>query len=83
MQKIEIPRPLSQITTYNRSNVFTFTLPLSEGQASEAWEPSNKIMFCPLPRISLFTYSSSILSYLSVSLIILKGKAKFSLCLTN
>jgi hypothetical protein len=38
IEKIIIPRPLSQATTYNDPNIFTFTLPLSEGQASEAWE---------------------------------------------
>jgi hypothetical protein len=43
--------PLSQATTSNNSNVFTFTLLLSEGRAGEAWEPSYKMMLFPLPTI--------------------------------
>jgi hypothetical protein len=45
IQKIEIPRSLSQATDYNPHDVFTFTLPLSEGRAGEAWELSNKMKF--------------------------------------
>jgi hypothetical protein len=44
------PRPLSQATASNHSNVFTFTLLLSEGRAGEAWEPSNKTMLFLPPR---------------------------------
>jgi hypothetical protein len=36
-------RPLSQASASNHSNVFTFTLPLTEGRAGEATEPSNKM----------------------------------------
>jgi hypothetical protein len=42
---IQNPAPLSQATTYNHDNVFTFTLLLSEGRAGEAWEPSNRRYF--------------------------------------
>jgi hypothetical protein len=32
------PAPAQQATASNHSNVFTFTLHLSEGRANEAWE---------------------------------------------
>jgi hypothetical protein len=41
---VRIQRPLSQATASNRPNVFTFTLPLSEGRMCGAWEPSNEMM---------------------------------------
>lgn len=44
---MEIPRSLSQAST---SNHLTFILPLSDGQASEAWEPHNKITLFLLPK---------------------------------
>jgi hypothetical protein len=44
MQKIKITWPLSQATASSHTNVFTFTLSLSEVGAGEAWEHSNKIM---------------------------------------
>jgi hypothetical protein len=48
IKKSKIPRPLSQAAVSNHFNVFTFTLPLSEGRTSEAWEPPNKtIPFLP------------------------------------
>jgi hypothetical protein len=42
IQKIKIPQAQS-----NYRIVFTFSLPLSEGRAGEAWEPSNKMMIPP------------------------------------
>jgi hypothetical protein len=39
-----MPRALAQATFYNRHNVFTFTLPLSEGREGETWEPSNNMV---------------------------------------
>jgi hypothetical protein len=90
-----MPRPLSQTTAYTRSNVFTFTLPLSEGRAAEAWETSNKITFFVLSqefpfltaRLLLFLTSQFLSNSNSLthgaSVIILKDKAKLSLCLTN
>jgi hypothetical protein len=39
IQKIKIPRPLSQATSSNHPNAFTFTLHLSQRRAGEAWEP--------------------------------------------
>jgi hypothetical protein len=36
IRKIKIPRPLSQATASNSSNVFTSISPLSEGRAGEA-----------------------------------------------
>jgi hypothetical protein len=50
IQKIKIPRSLSQASASNHSNAVTFTLPLPEGQMSGAWEPSNKIMLFLPPR---------------------------------
>jgi hypothetical protein len=47
IQKTKIPRALSQATASDRHNVFTFTRPLSEGRAGEAWEPSDKMMLSP------------------------------------
>jgi hypothetical protein len=53
IQKIKTPRPLSQATTSNHSDVFTFILPLPKRLPGEAWEPSNKTMlflfFIPPP----------------------------------
>jgi hypothetical protein len=75
--KITIPRLLSRATASNHSNAFTFTLLLSKGQAGEAWEPSYKMTFFPLPTIKclsvfpgLFTciYSSTFYLYLSLHL---------------
>jgi hypothetical protein len=49
IHKTKIPRPLSQATTSNHLNVFTFTLPLS-GRTGEAWEHSHKMTsFLPPP----------------------------------
>jgi hypothetical protein len=43
------PPPLFEATISYHPNIFTLTLPLSDGQASEAWEPSNtKMFFLPL-----------------------------------
>jgi hypothetical protein len=53
IQKIKIPRPLSQATACNESNAFTFTLPLSEGRTGEAREPSDKTMVFIPPRSKL------------------------------
>jgi hypothetical protein len=39
MYKLKIPGPLSQTTTSNNPNAFTFTLPLPEGREGDAWEP--------------------------------------------
>jgi hypothetical protein len=73
------PNSLAHVSSHNsnHSNVFTFPLTLSEVRAHEAWELSNKIMvFLPhkikcrshLPWFySLLTYSSTILSCLSLS----------------
>jgi hypothetical protein len=47
--KNQNPRPLSQATASNHPNVLTFTLPSSEGQAGEAWEPSDVMMPFLLP----------------------------------
>jgi hypothetical protein len=69
IQKIKIPRPLSQATASNHPNAFTFTLLLSEGRASEAWEPSNKrcsFSLLTIKCVSLFpglSLSSSLLLY--------------------
>lgn len=35
---------LTRTATSNNFKASTFTLPLSEGQADETWEPSNRIM---------------------------------------
>jgi hypothetical protein len=57
--EIKIPRPLSQATASNHANIFTFTLPLSEGRTGEAWEPSNKGCSFSLPAIkSTFDFNS-------------------------
>jgi hypothetical protein len=53
IQKIKIPRPLSQVSASNRSNIFTFTLISSEGRAGETWEPSNKSMLFIPPHIEV------------------------------
>jgi hypothetical protein len=67
---------MSQATASNHSNVFTSTLPLSEGREGEAWEPSDKTMlFLNLPQSVRhltafpFTYFSAVLSYLCLSLL--------------
>jgi hypothetical protein len=66
-QEFKIPRPLSEAIASNHSNVFTFALPLSEGQMGEAWEPSNKMMQFlnfsqnKFSRFSLFTFHSHLL----------------------
>jgi hypothetical protein len=61
---------LSQAFTTHHPNVFTPILPLSEGRAGIAWEPSNKMLFFPLrykaafafPQMfSLYFFSSTIL----------------------
>jgi hypothetical protein len=54
--KLKIPRPLSQATTSNHHNVFTFTLPLSEGRAGEAWEPRNKLTHFSSPQNQSVTH---------------------------
>jgi hypothetical protein len=52
IQETKIPRALSQATTCNHPNVFTSTLPLSEGRTGGAWGPSDKTMFfLSLPKI--------------------------------
>jgi hypothetical protein len=50
-QKIKIPPSLSQALTLYHHNVFTVILPLSEGQAGKAWEPSKKMMLFLPPDI--------------------------------
>jgi hypothetical protein len=42
-QKTKIRRPLSQATAPNHSNVFTFVMLLSEGQAGKAWDLSKNV----------------------------------------
>jgi hypothetical protein len=57
--------PLSQTTTPNNPNLFAFILLLSGGPVGEIWEPSNKKkkLSVPIPpRLSLFTYSTAILT---------------------
>jgi hypothetical protein len=51
-QNSKIP---SQATPFNHPNIFTFTLQLSEGLASKAWEPLNKMIlfFPPHTKVSL------------------------------
>jgi hypothetical protein len=36
---------MSQTSDFNRSEVFIFTLHLSEGRVGKAWEPSEEFMF--------------------------------------
>jgi hypothetical protein len=67
IQKIKIPHPCLELVS-NHSAVFIFTLPLSQGQAGEAWEPSNETTFFlsphkPLPWHSLSSYSFSLRSF--------------------
>jgi hypothetical protein len=66
----------SYVTSQEKNNVFTFTLPLSEEWVGEAWGPANNIMFFlpPYSKVSLtfqiifhFIYSF----YLSISLSLL------------
>jgi hypothetical protein len=45
IHKDRFPRALSQAIASNHPNVFTSTLSLLEGPASEAWEPFNKLVF--------------------------------------
>jgi hypothetical protein len=71
IQTTKIRWPLAQATADIPHNVLTLALPLSEGRAAEAWEPSNKMMPFPPPdcKVSLtfpiifhFICSSAILS---------------------
>jgi hypothetical protein len=67
---------LSQASTTHHLNVFISILSLSEGRASIAWVPSNKMFFLPLSdikRLSLspscfFFTSTLLLSFLTMSL---------------
>jgi hypothetical protein len=73
---LKLPLPLYQSTASIHPNFFTSTLHISEGRVSEAWEPSKKTtLFLPptVKRLTslvtfLFTYSSTILPYLCLSL---------------
>jgi hypothetical protein len=63
--EIKIPRPLSQATASDNSEVFILTLPLPGGRTDEAWEPCRKWWSPPPQNVSLtywvtfaFVYSS-------------------------
>jgi hypothetical protein len=55
-QKLKIPLSLSQTSTPYRPNVSAFILPVSEGRAGKAWEPSNKSIPFLSPEIKRFSF---------------------------
>jgi hypothetical protein len=53
----KISLPLSPATTSNNLSPFNFILLLSEGRASETWEPSKKICsFSPQNKLYFFSH---------------------------
>jgi hypothetical protein len=65
--KKTIPMLLSRTAIYKIFNAFTFTLPLSEGQVDEAWEPSNRII--PIIPKNAMSLASPLLSLSSTLLL--------------
>jgi hypothetical protein len=57
IQKMKIPWPLSESSASYHSNIFTFTVLLSEGRTGEAWESSNKTtLFLSTPNKVYFNF---------------------------
>jgi hypothetical protein len=78
IQENEIPTSLSQAFTTHHPYVFTVTLPLSEGRAGTAWEPSNKISFPPRNNASLaLPHASPFASALQLSFLTLGLESSF------